>query len=229
MCRHTFMAGVTVNWALWTYRQDGPAHWMDVVSECLGQRWCIQTFRRSALPLNWVTLDAKMTSAPHRYGVAELLDSEFQLLSLHFQLWTPFHQLLLLLFFRCGEKQRVGGTAERLSRPTSGRRVTFFVSDVGMNDSQSTRPGDGFFFFQDLRRESQSCNWGSDSRPEEDKQGAPPCGEAEQWQAMEWMDVRCQSLLTQWMGQRHKETILHHVYAYKGLNSPNVQEFVFFY
>lgn len=41
---------------------------------------------------------------------------------------------------------------------------------------------------------------------------------------MEWMDVRCQSLLTQWMRQKHKITILSHVYAYKGLNSPKVQD-----
>lgn len=35
----------------------------------------------------------------YRYGVAELLDSLFQLLSLQFQLRTPLHQLLFLLFF----------------------------------------------------------------------------------------------------------------------------------
>lgn len=94
-----------------------------------------------------------------------------------------------------------------------------------MNNSQSTRPGNGFFFFQDLERETQSCHrswgsakiWGRRVKP-------PPCGEAKRGRVMGWMDVRCQSLLTQWMGQKHKETILHHVYAYKGLNSPNVQK-----
>lgn len=42
--------------------------------------------------------------------------------------------------------------------------VTFFVSDVGMNNSQSTRPRNGFFFFQDLEKQAQSCHrcWDSE-------------------------------------------------------------------
>lgn len=96
-----------------------------------------------------------------------------------------------------------------------------------MNNSQRTRPGNGFFFFQDLERKAQSCHSGWDSEKIWGRQILPPpCGEAERGQAMEWMGVRCQSLLTQWMGQKHKKTILHHVYAYKGLNSPKVQDSV---
>lgn len=41
----------------------------------------------------------------------------------------------------------------------------------------------------------------------------------------QWSDGReMLILLTQWMRQKHKETILHYVYAYKDLNSPTVQE-----
>lgn len=34
-------------------------------------------------------------------------------------------------------------------------KITFFVSDVGMNNSQCSRPGNGFFFFQDLQQEEE--------------------------------------------------------------------------
>lgn len=48
--------------------------------------------------------------------------------------------------------------------------VTFFVSNVGMNNSQSTRPRDGFFFFQDLKKQAQSCHRGRDSETMQTKQ-----------------------------------------------------------
>lgn len=51
----------------------------------------------------------------YRYGVAELFDSLFQLLSLQFQFRTPFHQFLFLLFFSCSGEQHnisVNFTAE---------------------------------------------------------------------------------------------------------------------
>lgn len=71
------------------------------------------------------------------------------------------------------------------------RNITFFVSDVGMNNSQRSGPGNGFFFFQDLQQESQSCHggrgWGN---PEGTRQAATLwCGSERA--SNEVMDVRC--------------------------------------
>lgn len=41
---------------------------------------------------------------------------------------------------------------------TKEREITFFVSDVGMDNSQRSGPGNGFFFFQNLQRETRSCH-----------------------------------------------------------------------
>ena len=37
-------------------------------------------------------------------------------------------------------------------------RITFFVSDVGMNNSQRSRPGNGFLFLQDLQQNTQKLS-----------------------------------------------------------------------
>lgn len=41
---------------------------------------------------------------------------------------------------------------------------TFFVSDVGMDNSQGAGPGNGFFFLQDLQTEALRCHtgWGTE-------------------------------------------------------------------